>query len=733
MTRGGESEALIWSSPLISSLGSMTGRVVSLIALVAVITVLAMQSVAAVDPTTSIQADQELKVLNVALSSDNTIFTITMSQVASGFGLSLQRSHFSLIGNASGTISLASATLTGPSFDSNSLPTYQLQLASALAPSSGGEVFVLRFQPPGPPAVCSPVLTLTTSASSVAVVGNGFPASCNEDALRATLASATSGSLIKFNCGALPVSILLSQHIILLEKDFTIDGENLITLEAFQSRIFIIDQWTNYATPLIKLQRITLKGGVWKTPYTSNHISGDIGGGGAILANGGTLSLIQVTFVDNLGNPGPQPDAGGGAVYLLGTNALGTHTGTTTMESCSFFSNQASNGGAIGSLGTNMTLNNLLIAGNLASGTGGNPGNGGNGGAVVMDGPDNSADMCGILASANVANTYGKAFFRVGYDDSHSPPSLHVGVASSMLYMNRGASGGFATIYAQDISFSLTDSLLASNSAPLFGGLWFSDYIVSSVHTRGLVVDGVEFHNNTAQDPNRITGAMVLNWGDSVNPVSIQVRNTVVSGSNGYNAVSIKAANSGVSIQNSAISTTGNTGACSASLGTCSAVSQFSNSGECCSPSAPHGDPQLGTLAYNGCRYPTRAIGNSTVASLVSKASCSVSGGSAKFSSVLMNSNTGAVARPADFYIAFSSSTSAASIHVCLRAGSLCGSDGQSCSSDSDCTSFTCSQVNQQCCSGASCPAPPTGNATRLASTLWLSLSVILLWTSLAM
>ena len=101
---------------------------------------------------------------------------------------------------------------------------------------------------------------------------------------------------------------------------------------------------------------------------------------------------------------------------------------------CTFTGNSASNGGAVGSLFSNMSIYDSLIQGNMATGNGANSddasmcsvinngqnevGSGGNGGAVYNDGASVNVLLCGdaILNNAAGAKAFGGGLFFTSND-----------------------------------------------------------------------------------------------------------------------------------------------------------------------------------------------------------------------------------------------------------------------------------------------------------------------------
>src|SRR5205085_12173629 len=114
----------------------------------------------------------------------------------------------------------------------------------------------------------------------------------------------------------------------------------------------------------------------------------------------------------------PGPDVAGGGVYAVGSLDV-------TIVGSRFKNNQASNGGAVGSLFSNLTLVDDVFDGNRATGSGANyidpmcnvnggeSGDGGNGGAVVVDGGETfGIDVCGVTFRNNDAGALGGPMFR---------------------------------------------------------------------------------------------------------------------------------------------------------------------------------------------------------------------------------------------------------------------------------------------------------------------------------
>jgi len=572
--------------------------------------------------TTTIGASQLIKLTVQGPTSGSagafSLFQLTFSQPLTGFGATLSTSHFQLLQQGSSPLSLAGATL-----NTINATTYSLQLASNI-PNNG--TFALRFLPPGPPQVCTPIAQLNSSGTPV-TVGTGTPASCTEAAFATAIAT---GGYIKFNCGTLPASILLNAQYT-ISKDTVIDGQGLITLDGQnKNRIFYLKgTFADYPTPRFQIQRLTLTGG-----NSAAQASGsDIGGGGAILVNGGTMIVVDCIFINNRGIVAQQ-DAAGGAIYATGSYYQGNTGGMTYIVGSTFIGNSASNGGGIGALGANVTVQNCIVAGNLASGNGGNPGNGGNGGAISIDGPTNYFSMCGMFISANQANVFGKAFFRVGYGGPY-----YVDLDQSMVYNNFGDSG-FAALYLQNITSTITNSLIANNPTPQY-----TIFLLGNTST--VTFNNVQVVNNVATAN---SGAAFELGSDVIVHFSnlLIANNSLVRG-----ADALEGSLASGTFSNMVIVPATGQSACTSTFGTGTNIYQWpSSSAACFSSGVTFSDPNLGVLSDNGCVTPTINIGGGQVTT------CSAS--SVKFASLLMNAQTGATATPTDFLFELSATSTTA-------------------------------------------------------------------------
>jgi hypothetical protein len=296
------------------------------------------------------------------------------------------------------------------------------------------------------------------------VVGHGTPASCTSAAV---VAAVRRGGIIRFACGASPVTITLrtTAKVLNTSREVVLDGGGLVTLSGGGGRrILYMDTcdpaqvWTtshcqNQATPRLVIQNLSFAEG----NSTGQRFDG--GGGGAIFDRGGQLRIVDSTFAENRCDP-TGPDLGGGAVRALAqydnrpVYVVGSH----------FIANVCSNGGALSSIGVSWTVLNSTFKGNRAIGHGANPARsgtsgGGSGGAIYNDGDRMTLSIGGSLFAGNHANEGGGAVFFVSDDRTGT-----MRIARSTL--NDNPNEGFQTAGLPGIFFlgarrpAISDSLL---------------------------------------------------------------------------------------------------------------------------------------------------------------------------------------------------------------------------------------------------------------------------------
>ena len=326
-----------------------------------------------------------------------------------------------------------------------------------------------------PPAICDAPPLLDVS-SPTTVVGSGTPASCTAAALQA---AADAGGVIVFDCGAAPTTITVSSTITFTEET-VLDGGGLVTLSGGGAvRILYLDSAYDQTTPRLTVQRLTFSDG--NSPPGGDDTAV---GGGAIYRDGGSLTVIDCSFIDNHA-PSPGQDIAGGAIYGFGG-------GEIVISGSTFTGNSASDGGAVGSLNGDLTIINSAFTNNAATGTGGNPGLGGCGGAIYMDGADEHTSLCGVTIANNQAGEIGGGFFRVS--------NTHTGVfsmdrttvdANQVTALDTGDAGG---LYLEGLALTVTSSTISRNQAFYNGGIWISTSQVQM--TNSTIAENIAFGSN---------------------------------------------------------------------------------------------------------------------------------------------------------------------------------------------------------------------------------------------
>ncbi len=304
-------------------------------------------------------------------------------------------------------------------------------------------------------SACPAPLAPRDTAGAV-VVGDGTPASCTAAAWAAAWAQVPVGGALAFACGPAPFTLVTDAEIV-VDRDVTVDGGGLVTLSGGgDHRVLRVDSSFDRDTPRLTVQRLGFVDG--RSPGDGSDTRH---GGGAILRLGGTLEIIDCSFVDN-DAPAAGQDVAGGAVSSLGG-------GATTIVGSTFVGNRASNGGAVGNLGNALLVVDSVFVDNAATGTGGNPGNGGNGGTLSVDGEDRDVELCGVTIEGSRARAFGGAFFRVAYDGE--PTTMHRVVVDDAA-VDDGEPSMAGGLYVQDSAFTLTSSTIRRCRARAAGGAY---------------------------------------------------------------------------------------------------------------------------------------------------------------------------------------------------------------------------------------------------------------------
>lgn len=280
------------------------------------------------------------------------------------------------------------------------------------------------------PARAAAVTTPTT------VIGNGTAASCTSAAVVAAVAR---GGVIKFNCGANPVTIPMTAtaKVFNNKPDVVLDGGGKVTLSG-RKAIRILYQntcdpnqvWTSSRcdlqdNPKTTVQNITLVDG---NSVGQSYGRSDVYGGGAIFVRGGRLKVVNTRFFRNQ-CPTTTP-SGGAAIRAIGmSSAAPVYVVNSTFGGAVGYGNQCLHGPAISGLKASFSVFNSLMSHNTASV---------DGGAIAQDGNTMHLGICGSYLHDNKAGAGGGAIFYTSNDLTGT-----MSIANSVLHGN--VSGKFET------------------------------------------------------------------------------------------------------------------------------------------------------------------------------------------------------------------------------------------------------------------------------------------------
>ncbi len=336
------------------------------------------------------------------------------------------------------------------------------------------------------------------SMNSPTIVGDGTPASCTQVAIQNAL---DAGGDIICNCGPEPHTIHLNGTL-QTPVDAVFDGGNLITLSG-NNQVRIIDKTQNVN---FTIQNTILINGL--APGPSGHFTNECGG--AILARGGgELHVINCIFKDNVVTSTDGSDIAGGAVYVF-VEQRGVFSG------CTFIGNNASNGGAIGGLGSDIIIANCKFYQNAALGTSG--GLRGHGGAINLDGVELGAadklySVCGSEFVLNHAEAQGGA--------SNTVFSDNVGARLEMdqcyferNYLRAGDAGNGGAVFhvvddinggINELQFRISRSTFAYNHCNRQGGgIW------AIINGRGEIENCTFYRDSTLHPMHGLGGGVSL-------------------------------------------------------------------------------------------------------------------------------------------------------------------------------------------------------------------------------
>ncbi|MBK8986457.1 MAG: hypothetical protein IPM39_10305 [Chloroflexi bacterium] len=329
----------------------------------------------------------------------------------------------------------------------------------------------------------------TRPLQAAGVVGTGTPGSCTAAALTAALGG---GGNVSFNCGPAPHTITLTAGQTIM-TDTAVDGAGLITISGGgTTRLFNVQNGAAFTVRGLRLVdgRANDNGGAIYAERLSTLTIENCTFQDNVAANGGAIATngwgandagVVVTISDSAfdGNTATAPGIpgggnGGGALYLSGGSAA-------TVSDSLFTGNQASNGGAIHLLHSNLLAVGTTFTGNSAQ----NAAGGGGGGAIYMDGTKALSGQVQLVTSTfrqNTSNQLGGAIF--SFPEGSGATLIDQSTFDGNVSTNRGQGGAIYHQSALGIGpLTITRSLFANNRAeagPLNmasqgGALWLLD------------------------------------------------------------------------------------------------------------------------------------------------------------------------------------------------------------------------------------------------------------------
>lgn len=332
------------------------------------------------------------------------------------------------------------------------------------------------------------------------IVGNGTPASCTQTALQNAL---NTGGDIRCNCGANPVTISITSQLI-ISGEVTLDGQGLVTLDGQNSsRILLIDTEEE-----VVVQNMHFRNGLAPSSPPSPYTHWSYECGGAIYTRGtGIFKAINCEFRNNSVVEINKHDVAGGAVYVFG-KARGI------FSNCTFENNTASNGGAIGGLGSDIIIANCYFEANGALGT--SSWLAGHGGAINLDGVEITGteklySVCGSTFINNHAYVQGgvsntvfsdnqgtKLFFDQCYFEGNYLTKTDGGNGGAIFhYVDEGTSG------TQELQFEIQRSSFFDNHCTNQGGaIW------AGITGQGIIENCTFFRDSVHSTSSGLGGAV---------------------------------------------------------------------------------------------------------------------------------------------------------------------------------------------------------------------------------
>jgi hypothetical protein len=311
------------------------------------------------------------------------------------------------------------------------------------------------------------------------VVGNGTPESCTQQALQTAL---NTGGLIMCNCGSAPTAIVLTATLNVTVNNTVLDGGTFVTLSGGNAlRVLRVNKGINFT-----LQNIRIING--KAPATGGLFNESGGGmlvGDGITSNNAMIKVINTAFENNTTTNISTSERGGGAIYTHSLKNL-------IISGTSFKNNSANVGGAIGGIGSQLTIINSNFQDNQAIGDG--TARNGVGGAVYTDGIDlwdealteeHIFTICGSTFNKNRANHQGGAVYSAVSDGKRNKVVIDKSSFEYNRLINGSKGNGGAIFHIEDdyaganppneplLNLSITNSTFAYNTCKVEGGaIW---------------------------------------------------------------------------------------------------------------------------------------------------------------------------------------------------------------------------------------------------------------------
>jgi predicted outer membrane repeat protein len=242
-----------------------------------------------------------------------------------------------------------------------------------------------------------------------------------------------------------------------------------------------------------------------------------ISGGSGDQESVGSLTVINVTFDNNrIKETGPG-DLRGGALYSFALP-------DTTIFGSTFTGNVGSNGGAVGGLGSSISIIDSVFAGNETNGPGAGGALEGHGGAISLDAVSQNEvtaylNICGTRFDNNRSQNSGGALYLVAHEWTGTEVTIDQSVFSNNRTTSNSEGQGGAIFLMDDDKHdmgsnpqtnraAITNSLFADNEVYNRGaGVWFWT-------AQGqLEVTNVTFVGNTTREPDGMGGGLALSNG----------------------------------------------------------------------------------------------------------------------------------------------------------------------------------------------------------------------------